>query len=202
MRTPKVLADIGVDPDDPTLENASVIVTARVADLLAWEPHIRDPRQVTQLHQMRIAAKKLRYTMEVFAPFYGAEFAAALSRVKAIQEQLGSIHDADVMVPELAARARAQLRGIRRRGITEGVYSADFDAIGGLIALCRRKQDERKALYRRFIADWRKARAAGFFEALLSGLEDPGPAPAHGKEEQRNGRAKPAGKGQTDSAAA
>ena len=56
---------------------------------------------------MRIAAKRLRYTMEIFQDVYtlytgvGPEFGKALKAVKALQEHLGVLHDADVLVPQL-----------------------------------------------------------------------------------------------------
>lgn len=45
-------------------------------------------------HRLRIALKKLRYTMEVLAPLYGAvEVERFLKRVKRLQDDLGAIND-------------------------------------------------------------------------------------------------------------
>lgn len=181
----------GVDPADSIVENADLIVTARVADLLRWDRKIGDPRNVAELHQMRIAAKRLRYTMELFEPFYGRGFGAAVDRIKGFQEQLGAIHDADVLVPRLAEQARKLLRP-RGRAAAEGVFVADFDAASGLLALCRRLADGRRATHRRFLADWRKARASGFFEALPGIARRDEPAGSEpGKESERHGKGKP-----------
>lgn len=49
-----------------------------------------------QLHQLRIACKHLRYTLELFEPALGKDAPAQIELVTAMQEQLGSLHDADV----------------------------------------------------------------------------------------------------------
>jgi len=49
-----------------------------------------------QLHELRIACKHLRYTLELFEPALGKEAADVIKRVKAMQEHLGNLHDTDV----------------------------------------------------------------------------------------------------------
>lgn len=48
------------------------------------------------LHELRIACKHLRYTLELFEPAMGQEANALIDLVTAMQEQLGHVHDADV----------------------------------------------------------------------------------------------------------
>ena len=48
------------------------------------------------LHQLRIAAKWLRYTLEFFREALGPETAALIPRVVALQDHLGWLHDAEV----------------------------------------------------------------------------------------------------------
>ncbi len=96
-----------VNPRRPILINAAELITQRVDELLSYESCLSNPDNVYKLHEMRIAGKRLRYTMEVFQPVYtrytdaGAEFGAALQVVKDLQEHLGVLHDADVLVPEI-----------------------------------------------------------------------------------------------------
>jgi CHAD domain-containing protein len=47
----------------------------------------------SQLHHVRIDAKKLRYSLELLQPVYGAEFTGAIERVKSVQTVLGQIND-------------------------------------------------------------------------------------------------------------
>jgi CHAD domain-containing protein len=46
-----------------------------------------------ELHQYRIEAKKLRYTLELFQPVYGAAAKEWLDRLRQVQSLLGDIHD-------------------------------------------------------------------------------------------------------------
>jgi CHAD domain-containing protein len=51
---------------------------------------------VETLHELRIAVKWLRYTLEFFGETLGADFGRLLARVVALQDYLGCLHDADV----------------------------------------------------------------------------------------------------------
>ncbi|MDE2518779.1 MAG: CHAD domain-containing protein [Methanocorpusculum sp.] len=57
---------------------------------------LADPERVTAHHEMRIAAKKLRYTMETYRDLYGDGLAPAIRMVKDLQDYLGDMHDCDV----------------------------------------------------------------------------------------------------------
>ena len=48
------------------------------------------------LHQLRIEAKRLRYTLEFVREALGPEAPALISRVVALQDHLGAMNDADV----------------------------------------------------------------------------------------------------------
>ncbi|HXG24337.1 MAG TPA: CHAD domain-containing protein [Chthonomonadales bacterium] len=168
----KALPVLGLNPDNTIQTNASLIIGVRIAELIAWERFIDDPERTLELHQMRIAAKRLRYTMETFAPFYGEVFIAAIEQIKKIQELLGSIHDADVLVPELAEYLQELLQPPKKKRKAKSVRCADFDAAAGLIQLCRHTRDTREALYHKFISVWRKLRGNGFFESLRKLLQE------------------------------
>lgn len=96
-----------LSPRLPVLVNAEQLISLRLEALLVYEPYLDSPDKVYELHEMRIAAKRLRYTMEIFQDVYtlytavGTEFAQALKVVKGLQEHLGALHDADVLVPQL-----------------------------------------------------------------------------------------------------
>lgn len=154
-----------VDPRSEVRQAAMPIIAAAVDEVLAWERESRDPHKVFELHQMRIAAKRLRYTLEIFEPFYDADFAAAIERVKAIQELLGEIHDADVLIPQLATQATRELEPLTAKDVV-GLCDVDLMAVTGLLMLCRRKAQERAAQYRTFQVEWRRFRADNMLEVL------------------------------------
>jgi CHAD domain-containing protein len=53
---------------------------------------------IETVHQLRIASKWLRYTMEFFREALGPEGDTLIARVTALQDHLGLLHDADVTI--------------------------------------------------------------------------------------------------------
>jgi CHAD domain-containing protein len=46
-----------------------------------------------KLHELRLAAKHLRYTLEIFGPLAGAEWEQEIERIREVQELLGAVND-------------------------------------------------------------------------------------------------------------
>ena len=86
----------------------------------AYEPVMRWA-DVTTLHDLRIAAKWLRYTLEFVREALGRDAGPVIEKVVALQDHLGWLHDADVA----ANLARALPRGARGR-----LSEAESAAIG------------------------------------------------------------------------
>ena len=61
------------------------------------------PRLKTELHQMRVAGKQLRYLMEVSAVAFKPEFSGCLEELKSVLDLMGRIHDCDVHIPRLVS---------------------------------------------------------------------------------------------------
>ena len=74
----------------------------RLKELFKFEPYVGRPDNVAELHQMRIAAKHLRYTLECLKPLYGKETSGFINPAKRIQSVLGRLHDFDVWMESLA----------------------------------------------------------------------------------------------------
>ena len=55
----------GLEPDGALADNAERIVLVRLDELCGFMPRAADPAEVVALHDMRIAAKRLRYILEV-----------------------------------------------------------------------------------------------------------------------------------------
>jgi CHAD domain-containing protein len=90
----------GLDPAMPFGDAARRIVAVRAQELLDLAARAQDPAKVKPLHDLRIAAKRLRYLLELSGP---ADVAKLLKR---LQDQLGELHDCDVQLPEIRALAR------------------------------------------------------------------------------------------------
>lgn len=81
----------------PAIERcASEQIDLHIRDLLAKRLSMDDPNDVPGHHAARIAAKKLRYVMEICNEPLDDTLKQAIKTVKNIQTLLGDIHDCDV----------------------------------------------------------------------------------------------------------
>jgi hypothetical protein len=96
----------GTDPAGPLAENAARTVKVRLGELRGFVPRALDPAAVTAQHDMRIAAKRLRYVLEATGFCFGPPAETARRRAKHLQDLLGEMHDADVMLPQLREHRR------------------------------------------------------------------------------------------------
>lgn len=80
----------------PDHENAVLIIQTRLAEFYAWEDYIYQPDRSEELHNLRIAAKRLRYTLETFSDALPAAATALIEELTLLQDELGQIHDSDV----------------------------------------------------------------------------------------------------------
>lgn len=159
----------GVNPDLPVRVNAATIIGVRLAELLSYDRIAARADEVEALHAMRIAAKHLRYTLEIFASHYGKPYQAAIEAVKRIQEMLGQIHDADVLLPELLNHLRSELR-LTTADQLHGRWP-DLDGAAGLIDLCRDTKAVRRRLHTEFVAYWKSVKDGAIFEQLWEQLQ-------------------------------
>lgn len=91
----------GLNLHASTGQNARMIAKVRLEDLYSWEKYVDNPYRVRELHNLRIAAKRLRYTFEVFEEFLPKTCRPIVKELERIQEELGSLHDSDVMIAML-----------------------------------------------------------------------------------------------------
>jgi CHAD domain len=166
----KARAVSGLDPAGALADNAERIVRTRLDEMCSFMPRAEDPAQVTALHDMRIAAKRLRYVLEITHPCFGAYAHEAMKLCKDLQDLLGEIHDCDVQVPEVV-------------GVLNELIDADADALlavhpgdddppageaphvdryAGLVALAVQLSARRRALFMTFLDVWRDYERRGF----------------------------------------
>jgi len=102
LRTPGAVAlPSGQGHTDPVAhrvrDDLPVVLLRAYADVRAHADSVSAPDvPLTQLHQLRIACKRLRYTLEAFADVLDRESRTSIAQVKHLQEHLGNLQDAAV----------------------------------------------------------------------------------------------------------
>jgi CHAD domain-containing protein len=130
---------------------------------------------------MRIAAKRLRYVLELTAPAFGRPAERAAKAAKKLQDVLGELHDCDEFVPrvdEHIARLRAEDAAALRSAAGR---SADLDPAAardapnrrlyrGLEALRAYLSARREVLYSSFLRQWQRHAAGPLAPSLVDEL--------------------------------
>jgi CHAD domain-containing protein len=173
----------GLDPDGALMDNLRRIVESRLDEVHSFSEAASDPKAVTTLHNMRIAAKRLRYVLELTEPVLGPAASEGAREAKALQTLLGEIHDCDVMLPRIEAHARrlgsedatAVRQGARRQAkdLEPGLAreAPNRKRYRGLASLATYTRARRALLYERFVKKWSALEKAQFREKVMSGFE-------------------------------
>lgn len=154
------------EPDAPFLASVAVL-RVRLGEVMDFAPAILDPANVSELHDMRIAAKRLRYTLEVFAPALPPDqIKTVLAMVANLQERLGAIHDCDVLVPLLEETLTREEDRERKKALRKKPELPPYFAAEGLVSLIAGKRTERERLYNELIAWWQALPPESFWESV------------------------------------
>ena len=86
-----------------TYKKAEAHIAERLDEFLTLGEFVHDPTAVTKHHKLRIAAKRLRYTMEIFSPIYTSGLNDNIALMKQFQNLLGEMHDYYVWAQDLTA---------------------------------------------------------------------------------------------------
>lgn len=172
----------GLDPKGPLIDNAARILRLRLAELRSFMPDALDRRNETEQHDLRIAAKRLRYVLELSEFCFGAEAERARRRAREIQDVLGDLHDCDMMTPRIAEHAeRLRLQDASavqqhagRASALEPALAAgapNTDAYRGLEVLAVHIEARRGLLFDRFVELWAELEAEATWDELEQAIE-------------------------------
>ena len=139
---------------DPGL--AAAVIGERCLAFLELVPSLYAPADTKRHHRLRIAAKRLRYSAELFDPLADNENSAP-RLIAEMQDRLGDMHDCDVWI-------RALSKNLNRYVKNAGEATPEFLAAEWLLGefVRRRAKHYREAL--NLWAEWRNNK---FLEALL-----------------------------------
>jgi CHAD domain-containing protein len=109
--------DIDVTPDEPYRRAGGRIVRVRTRELFGHAEGVLDTRDIERVHDMRVASRRLRAVLEIFAPcFPQSEFKGVLRDVKQLADSLGERRDPDVHIDALRTFSKS-LAAANRHGV-------------------------------------------------------------------------------------
>ena len=183
----------GIDCKQPVVANARKIIEVRLQEMLAFGEYAGDPTRIEEIHNLRIAAKRLRYTLEMFRFAFPKGLSDLIAEVKEIQEHIGDMRDADVMIERVTAIidrenlarkerlqqiAQATTRGTpaqRQQRIRSAVSAptAARDEVA-LYTMIAHRAGERDDAYLEFVRAWERFEATDFPTRLrvMVGIQD------------------------------
>jgi CHAD domain-containing protein len=97
--------DIPLDPLEPYAEAAARVVRVRADEVFEHLEGVLDTSDIERVHAARVATRRLRAVLEIFAPcFPKALYAEVLRDVKRLADALGERRDPDVHLEAFAGR--------------------------------------------------------------------------------------------------
>ena len=193
MAKAKSLAEL--DPNAPTGQNARRIAHIRLDEMYGWAANVDKAFEIRGLHNLRIAAKRLRYTLEIFEDVLPPTCQAIANDLAQMQDELGALHDSDVMVAllrlcmggedagiafELAlanagkqkSKGKLLLKPSLIANVLDPEVAPSAEQRYGLEHLLRRQLDLREEQYQVFRQHWYQLQARDFRRELLDALSE------------------------------
>lgn len=131
-------------------------IRTALEELLSYQQSVQEPSDIAGHHALRIAVKKLRYTLEIYRPLYGNRLLPVLKNLKHLQEILGEIHDCDVWVETLSGKAPGSA------AIDPGILKSD-----DIILLVKDRREYRDVLYCQLVSSWSVVKKKQLWDRLL-----------------------------------
>ncbi len=164
------------EPGGPAVfREAAERIHAQLDELLSHESSLADPQAVAEHHAMRIAAKRLRYTLEIVAAPYRRALDGMIEMTRRAQTLLGDIHDCDVWAERLDAFAEKQRARVVKRFGHEGPYAR---LAVGIEWLRGARARDRQRLFGELVDFWGQRKRQGDWDQLRRLAAGPGESPA------------------------
>jgi CHAD domain-containing protein len=165
-------SDGAIVPGAAARRHAVKMVRKRLKKLMAESPGLESAEHSQQHHAMRIAAKRLRYTLELAKPHRSQELDDIADMIKRLQTLLGEIHDCDVWAEQLDAFARTEAEQIH-------VFFGDSRRFNrlmpGIDYLRKERKARRQQCFDELSGFWRELAEKHIWERLIELLKSDAP---------------------------
>ena len=136
----------GLSEELPFREAAALVIGARADEVWDHQHRVMDTGDIEGVHDMRVATRRLRAAMEIFAPcFPRKRHRSTLREVKRLADVLGARRDPDVMIERLrameAALAQEDRPGIE--SLCEELRTGQVEANERLAEALEKARDEK-----------------------------------------------------------
>ena len=142
-------------------------IVSNLDSMRSYESSLIDSSDRPSHHQMRIEAKKLRYTLEICSEPYDGGLEESLKTVKKIQSLLGDIHDCDVWAEYIDGFMGEELERTRAYFGNEVPY---YLLLPGLEYIRQLHENKRNAIFEQLCDYWADLQEAKVWDELLAVL--------------------------------
>ncbi len=148
----------GIEPANATslAETGRSVIQTRLDELADCGDHIYDPLDEKGLHTIRIAAKRLRYSAELFTPFLGETARPIAEQAAKMQSLLGDLHDCDIWIADIA-------KLLKKQANDASVDPIDRPSLARIVSGLAKKRTNR---YRSALELWTAWQTTGALEIL------------------------------------
>ena len=145
--------DIDVTPGEPDRRAGARIGRIRARELVDHAEGVLDTRDIERVHDMRVASRRLRAVLEIFAPcFPKSEFKGVLRDVKRLADALGERRDPDVHIDALMTFSKALLAA-NKPGVARLIEDLEErQARANELLAAELERAEQRGLYGRLLA--------------------------------------------------
>jgi CHAD domain-containing protein len=178
QKTKRILRRAEPQPEDVQTPVALVRtqrhIHRQLKELLRHEESLADPADREGHHALRIAAKRLRYTLEIARPVYPGRLEESVEAIKRVQSLLGDIHDCDVWADHLDAFAADECDRI----IGLFGHPGRFVRLqGGIDYLQADRRGCRQEVFQQLVEYWAELNRRQFWDKLEAAVQAPSEVP-------------------------
>ena len=148
---------------DIIYNDAASAILYQIQNLCWYSLAVPDARKKSMHHEMRIIAKRLRYTLEVCNKLYNNDLSVSIKKIKGLQTLLGDLHDCDVWIDFIPSFLEHE----KERVLSYFGNDAFISLIRpGVLFLLEDRIKERERIHTELVQYWNKLLHDEFFVSL------------------------------------